>query len=103
MDRAPASPLRVQVSWDGVIAAVTIRGEMDITTAAGLKRCLLAVGAEYPDRVVLDLGGLVFVDVAGARALDEAYHLLEAGCPVILRSARPYARTVFRLTDLLKE
>ena len=103
VDRIPASPLQVDLSWDGVIATVTIRGELDITTAAGLKTCLLAVRAEHPERLALDLGGLVFVDVAGARALDEAYHLLQAECPVILRSPRPYARTAFRLTDLLKE
>ena len=103
VDRTPASPLQVDVCWDGVIANVTVRGELDITTAAGLKTCLLAATDGHPERLVLDLGDLVFVDVAGARALDEAYHLLEAECPVILRSPRPYARTVFRLTDLLKE
>jgi anti-anti-sigma factor len=99
----PAPPLQVDVRWDGAIATITITGELDITTAVGLKTCLLAVGDGHPERLVLDLDGLVFVDVAGARALDEVYHLLEAECPVVLRSARPYARMVFQLTDLLKE
>ena len=47
VDRTPASPLQVDLSWDGVIATVTIRGELDITVAAGLKTCLLAVRAEH--------------------------------------------------------
>lgn len=49
---------------------------------------------------MLDLHGLVFVDVAGARALDEARTLLQAECSVILRTPRPSARKVFRLTGL---
>jgi anti-anti-sigma factor len=103
VDRDPPSPLQADVSWDGVIVTVTVRGELDITTAVGLETCLLAVGAGHPERLVLDLDGLVLTDVAGARALDEAYRLLEAECPVILRRPRPSARKVFRLTGLMEE
>ena len=55
VDRTPASPLGADACWDGVIATVTIRGELNITTAAGLNTYLLAVAAEHPDRLVLDL------------------------------------------------
>lgn len=89
------SPLQVEVRWDGVAATVTASGELDITTATALTRRLLKVAAAHPQRVVLDLGGLVFVDVAGARALDVTHRLLEAECQVILRRPRPSARKVF--------
>ena len=93
VDRNPASALQVDVSRDGVAATVTGTGELDITTAPSLTRRLLEVGAAHPDRLVLDLSGLVFVDVEGARALDEAHALLlQAECPVILRAPRPSAR-----------
>ena len=92
MERNPASALEVDVSRDGVVATVTVTGELDITTATFLTRRLLEVGAVHPDRLVLDLSGLVFVDVAGARALDEAHTLLQAERPVILRAPRPSAR-----------
>jgi anti-anti-sigma factor len=92
VERNPASALQVDVSRDGVVATVTVTGELDITTAPSLTRRLLEVGAAHPDRLVLDLSGLVFVDVAGARALDEAHTLLQAECPVILRTPRPSAR-----------
>lgn len=82
-------PLQVEVSWDGVVATVTVSGELDCTTAPALTRRFLEVAAERPERLVLDLGGLVFVDVASARALDSAYKALEAECPVILRAPRP--------------
>jgi anti-anti-sigma factor len=48
----------------------TVTGELDIATAPGLMEGLLKVVETHPERLVLDLGSLVFVDVAGARALD---------------------------------
>jgi anti-anti-sigma factor len=103
VDRNPPSPLEVVVSWDGVTATVTVRGELDTTTADVLTTCLLAVGAEHPDGLVLDLGGLVFTDVAGVRAVYEAYRLLEAGCPVTLRRPWISTRNVLGLVGLVKE
>ncbi|MBO0814243.1 MAG: STAS domain-containing protein [Actinobacteria bacterium] len=101
MKHGQSSPLQVDASLDGVVATVIVAGELDITTATALTRRLLAVAAGHPDRIVLDLSGLVFVDVAGARALDAAYKLLQAECPVILRAPRPSARMVFNLTGLV--
>ena len=80
------SPLQTNVSWDGVVATVTVTGELDITAARALRRRLLEVASAHPDRLVLDLGGLVFVDAVGARALDNTHKHLEAGCPVIVRN-----------------
>ena len=94
------SPIQASVRWDGTVATVTVTGELDLTTATGLTRRLLAVAAEHPQRLVLDLSGLVFVDVAGARALDDVHTLLQTECPVILRQPRPSARKIFRLTGL---
>lgn len=100
MEHGHESSLRTDVSWDGVVATVTVTGELDITTAAGLARRLLAVAAGHPERLVLDLGGLVFADVAGARALDDMHTLLQTECPVILRQPGPSARKVFGVTGL---
>jgi len=102
MERGQNSPLQIDVSWDGVVATVTVTGELDITTATGLTRHLLAVAFEHPERLVWDLSGLSFVDVAGARALDAVYPLLEAECPVIVRQPRPSARKIFGLTGLME-
>jgi anti-anti-sigma regulatory factor len=50
----------------------------------------------------IDLGGLVFADVAGARALAGTHKLLEAECPVIVRAdPRPSARRACGLTGLM--
>jgi anti-anti-sigma regulatory factor len=103
VDRDPASPLQADVSREGVIATVTIRGRTGDHPGRRTETCLLAVGAEHPERLAPDLDGLAFVDVTGARALDEAYRLLEVECLVILRRPRPSARNVFRMTGLIKE
>jgi anti-anti-sigma factor len=97
-----ASPLQMDVSLNGVVATVIVAGELDVTTATALSRRLLEIGAAHPVRLVVDLSGLVFVDVAGARALYETHKLLEAECQVILRRPRPSAREMFRLTGLME-
>lgn len=88
------SPLRTNVSWDGVVATVTATGELDIGAACALCDRLLKLAAAHPERLVLDLGGLVFGDAAGARALANVHRLLEAGCPVIVRRPPPWPHEV---------
>ena len=78
-------PLRVEVGWNDVVATVAVTGQLDFSTASALTTRLLEVAAAHPDRLVLDLGDLVFADVAGARALAGTRNLLEAECPVIVR------------------
>jgi len=95
MEHGQDSPLQIDVSRDGVVATVTVTGELDITTATPLTQCLLAVAAEHPERLVLDFSGLVFADAAGARALDDVHTLLQTVCPVIVRQPRRPARMVF--------
>jgi len=102
MEHTRDSPLQIDVRWDGAVATVTVTGELDITTAAALTRRLLAVAAGHPVRLVLDLRGLAFIDVGGARELDDVHTLLQTVCPVILRRPRPPARKVFGLTGLME-
>lgn len=99
-----SSPLEIDVGWDGVlVATVTVTGDLDCTTAPMLTMRLQAVATEHPDGLVLDLGGLVFADAAGARALDRAYTLLQAECPVLVRPPRPSARRAFEVIGLMKD
>lgn len=102
MEHGRDSPLHIDVRWDGAVATVTVTGDLDITTAAALTRRLLAVAAGHPARLVLDLHELAFVDVAGARELDDVHTLLQTVCPVILRQPRRSARKVFGITGLME-
>src|SRR5215471_10702293 len=89
------SPLQIDVSWDGVVATVTMTGELDITAARALHRRLLEVASAHPERLVLDLGGLVFVHAAGARALEKTRRHLEAGRPVVVRRPPSWSGEIF--------
>ena len=102
MEQGHDSLLQIDVRWDGAVATVAVAGDLDITSAAALTRRLLAVAAGHPARLVLDLHGLAFVDVAGARELDDVHTLLQTVCPVILRRPRPPAHKVFGLTGLME-
>jgi len=93
------SPLQMDVSWDGVVVTVTVTGELDIAAARALRHRLLEVASAHPERLVLDLGGLVFVDAAGAKALANTHRLLEARCLVIVRRLPAWSRKIFGHTD----
>ena len=80
------SSLQTDASWDGVVATVTVTGDLDLAAARILRRRLQEVASARPERLVLDLGGLVLVDAAGVKALDDVQRRLQAGCPVIVRS-----------------
>lgn len=81
-------------------ATVVISGELDICTAPALEGLLAGVLAARPDRLVLDLAGVSFMDCASARVLVAASHALPgADRAVIRRISRPAAR-LLRLAGL---
>jgi anti-anti-sigma factor len=65
-------------------SSLSLHGEVDVTQADDLLRALVDVACDAPGEVVLDLSGLRFLDVAGARALARATRLLR-GADVHLR------------------
>jgi anti-anti-sigma regulatory factor len=101
VDRIP--PLRVEVGWGGLVATVIVSGGLDITTAPGLIERLGEVADARPEWLVLDFAGLVFLDVAGARALDGAHKTLATICPVIVLDPLPFARRAAGVTGLIDD
>jgi anti-sigma B factor antagonist len=98
-DHAPA--LTVRDRWDGAEATVTVQGEIDVTTVAVLSGHLGGVAARNPQRLVIDLAGVGFLDSAGLQAFAQVRRKLPEDCPVIVRSRRPgYGRQVFEITGL---
>jgi anti-anti-sigma factor len=94
-------PFSIDVAWVSKTATVAISGEVDLTTAPELDECLVEVVAKRPDRLVVDLAQLHFIDCSGAAVLDRARQaLLAAGCTMVLRSPNRLARIVLRVTGL---
>jgi anti-sigma B factor antagonist len=97
-DQAPG--LTVRDRWDGAEATVTVRGEIDATTAAILSGHLGGVIARNPQRLVIDLAGVGFLDSAGLQVFAWVRRELPEDCPIIVRSAQRRLWQVFQITGL---
>ena len=59
----------LETNREGAHARLSLFGELDIAAAPRLDAELTEVEAEGPDRIVLDLRGLTFLDSTGLRSL----------------------------------
>ena len=96
--RYSAPYLDIEVS--GPATVITMRGELDICSAAALEECLGELDFASVREAVLDLTLLDFIDVAGVRAV----FALDAACRrsatrlTIIPAGRAVHR-IFQLTD----
>jgi anti-sigma B factor antagonist len=59
--------LSVEIRWDGDEVTVAISGELDLSTAPQVEEALGDAEEKGPERIVLDLEGLSFMDSTGLR------------------------------------
>jgi anti-anti-sigma factor len=77
-----------------------LNGELDMATAPMLARALNELVEPHTWSLMLDRGGLSFVDVVGLRALSEARRMaVSAGLLSRLRAVSDLAFRVIRLAD----
>jgi anti-sigma B factor antagonist len=65
------SPIAGVDERDGAVV-VQLTGELDLYNAPAVRDALLAVAARDPDRVVVDLSAVTFIDSTGLGVLIEA-------------------------------
>ncbi len=83
--------------------ALTVRGELDLSTAPVLARAVAGELSPPPHALVIDLTGTVFIDSSGARQLvrsTRAAQSAEAEVYVICPRTNRGARLVIDLLDL---
>ena len=91
--------LTIKAGRDGPVRTLILRGELGLCEVSELlQQAAIAVDGQT-ERLVLDLGGLTFLDCVGARALAMVASFAPPGCPVIIRSLNPEVR---RLLELLR-
>jgi anti-sigma B factor antagonist len=94
-----ARPLEIERGPAGARALLTLRGELDIATLPRLEEALEATLAKCPERLVLDLRPLAFLDSSGLRQFivlaDRAQ--LE-GWELVLVRPGPPALSIFQIT-----
>jgi len=89
---------RFSTDGDEVIIA---SGEIDLYTAPKLWEALARLIERGHREMVVDMGGVEFMDSQGIAAIVRAQkHLAATGGTVVVRAPRPQARTVLELTGL---
>jgi len=82
-------------------AVVALRGELDLSTAPVLTRCLAPVIGSHPSAVILDLGELEFIDSTGLTLIVRAWNELRTHEGTLgLAHASPPVRRVLELVGL---
>lgn len=93
------------VETTGDATCLTLEGELDLSSAPMLRTCMSGLTEAGARHIVIDVGGLRFVDASGIRAIAaEARRLRKTGGDVILRNPRPWTHRLFHLlgaTDLV--
>ena len=87
---------------DGDVIVVRASGEVDMTVSATFERSLLEAAAmSRGRRVVVDLGGLDFLDSSGVHALVKGYHATNAvGGTLTVRGATGGVARVLYITGV---
>ncbi len=99
-ERASKPVVGVDVTLDGQPPQVRVRGEIDFSNAAAFRDQLVALATKGSD-VVVDLGGVAFLGVAGLDALCAAARLLgEHEHRLLVRSPPAVTRRVIDVLDL---
>ncbi|MBV8949723.1 MAG: STAS domain-containing protein [Actinobacteria bacterium] len=82
---------------------LAIRGEVDVSTSAGLRDELYRLIDGGATRVVIDCSEMDFIDSSGLGVLVGALkRMREKDGEVVLRALNPSARKVFEITGLTK-
>jgi anti-sigma B factor antagonist len=95
----PSVDLSTSECGAGVV--VVLRGELDLAGAAGVAAVLETVAARTPE-IVVDLGGLEFIDSSGVAALAcGRRHARRAGGDLLLAAPQQQVLRVLTLTRLV--
>lgn len=98
-----ASPLECSFGSFGAgePVVVTVNGEVDLATSSELEKCVLRALEGAPSSVVLDLGGLTFIDSSGLRTLvSTSRAAADRDATLALRNVPSHAQRVLDLTGL---
>lgn len=91
--------LSVRSRRDGDAHVVELIGELDLDGAPAVEQELLAAEATDAPSIVVDLGGLEFIDSTGIRLIVMAAERSEGGRFTLRRGSKQVHR-VFEITDL---
>jgi anti-sigma B factor antagonist len=98
-DADPMALLRIRRIPDEHGVVVELGGELDLASAPELERHLCEIGDEKPDRLLIDLGKVSFMDSTGLALLLRAQQTAQAsGYQLCLRPGSSQVQRLFELT-----
>jgi anti-sigma B factor antagonist len=94
----------LQASPHGDRHVVALQGKLDVASAQGLERTLADLCGAGAREIVVDLGGVEFMDSSGLNAILRSRMLCEEhGCDFSLTPARRAVRSVFEIARVLEK
>ncbi len=98
----PSNRLKLECSVDTVAVVLRVHGEIDLETTPAFDAEILRIIEAQPERVLIDLSGVEFIDSTGLSALIRADQGAAAnGQQLSLRGGSSQVRRLFELTGLL--
>lgn len=97
---AAEHPLNVDVQTEGNSTVVTLHGEVDLATVSILRDCLDEITSNSPERIVVDLAGVTFVDSIGIGVLAATYGWLGRSQSLVLRNPTASVRRTLTMAGL---
>jgi anti-anti-sigma factor len=88
------------VTQDGDAVVVKLSGELDLSTADMVRGALLEGCARSPERVVVDLSAVEFMDSTTLGVLVDVRARLPNGCRLVLAAPAREARRALEVTGL---
>lgn len=81
---------------------IALAGEFDLAMAEPVQEVLTRAMGELPDRLIVDLSKLTFIDSSGLQVIVDAYTRCRDGEPTLtIRPGPPNVQRVFELTNLV--
>jgi anti-sigma B factor antagonist len=97
----PLGALAIDLVREDDTATLVLQGELDIASAPALEEHLGTIEEDAPPRVVIDLGGVAFIDSTGLRVLLQANaRAAERAHELVLRPGAAAVQRVFETTGV---
>jgi anti-sigma B factor antagonist len=93
----------IDVTQSGAVTVVVPRGDLDMAAADQMKRTLTELVDKGQSKLLMDLGGVSYIDSSGMGALVAAMkHTRSRGGDLRLCALQDDVRAIFELTRLIK-
>jgi anti-sigma B factor antagonist len=90
-----------EVVRDGALTRIALAGDLDMSTVARVQMIIDGECESAPERIVVDLSDVEFVDSHGLHLLSATHRALTAdGCVLVVLPPRQPVRRAFEITGL---